>query len=239
MITGYNHNVKYKEKMFHVQTEDSGVKNPHIITLLYYGGNILESVKSSYSELLSKPDLEEVLSALMQKQHKEMLRGLVSGRFDTRIDERAKNAAFLNGPAPLNVDAGAQHSSSFGFGGARPQEKPTAPKPQNEAAAASAPATVATPPSASEPSAQTPSTASPASDAPPPVDIAATVIPAAADGSFKTEGSLLDAFAKATSTLDANELIAALDSGNDDYVFGGHTEAKNLDSLMLDFLKGS
>ena len=39
MIPGYNHNVKYKEGVYHIQTEDSGLDNPHIITHLFIGGN--------------------------------------------------------------------------------------------------------------------------------------------------------------------------------------------------------
>ena len=216
MIPGYNHNVKYKERIFHVQTEDSGVKNPHIITLLYYGGNILESVKSTYADKLNTPDLETNLPNSMQKQHKEVLRGLISGRFDSKIETGSKNAAFLNGPAPLNVAEGSQHQTSFGVGGGGP---------------AKAPAKAAVTPPAVAANAATP--------APPPVDIAQTMIPAkSSDGNFSTEGSMLDAFAKATQTLDAAELLKALDSGDDSYVFGGSTESKKLDDMMLDFFKG-
>ena len=44
-VTGFNHNIKHKGKVYHVQTEDSGVNNPHIITHLFVGGNILASKK--------------------------------------------------------------------------------------------------------------------------------------------------------------------------------------------------
>ncbi len=213
MIPGYNHNVKYKERIFHVQTEDSGVKNPHIITLLYYGGNILESVKSTYANLLSTPELETNLPNIMQKQHKEVLRGLISGRYDGKIETGSKNAAFLNGPAPINVAEGSQHQTSFGLGSG-----PTKPK-------------------AAEPVAAKPS--EPSAPPPPPVDIAKTIITAkSADGSFSTEGSMLDAFAAATKTMDAAELLKALDAGDDSYVFGSGNENKQLDDMMLDFLKG-
>jgi hypothetical protein len=220
MIPGYNHNVKYKERIFHVQTEDSGVKNPHIITLLYYGGNILESVKSTYANLLSTPELETNLPNIMQKQHKEVLRGLISGRYDGKIESGSKNAAFLNGPAPINVAEGSQHQTSFGLGsgGSNAPAKPKAPEPAPVQAAAKP----------SEPVAP-----------PPPIDIAKTIIPAkSADGSFSTEGSMLDAFAAATKTMDAAELLKALDAGDDSYVFGSGNESKKLDDMMLDFLKG-
>ena len=75
MITGYNHNVKYKERIFHVQTEDSGLDNPHIITHLFVGGNIIESTKTSYTDIVSNENLIEIVKDLMQAQHKTMLKG--------------------------------------------------------------------------------------------------------------------------------------------------------------------
>ena len=35
MVVGFNHNFKYKGEIFHVQTEDGGLKTTNIITLLY------------------------------------------------------------------------------------------------------------------------------------------------------------------------------------------------------------
>ncbi|MBN1960927.1 MAG: hypothetical protein JW841_08265 [Deltaproteobacteria bacterium] len=113
MIPGYNHNIKYQETIFHVQTEDSGVDNPHIITHLFVGGNIIDTRKTSYADIAQSERLKEMLVELMQDQHKSMLRDLINGRFDYKIAERSVNAARLNGPAPLNVEAGAQHRSSL------------------------------------------------------------------------------------------------------------------------------
>ena len=85
MLPGYNHNVQYKEKLFHIQTEDSGVQNPHIITLLYEGGNILARKKTSYEDILSSERLPQVVKEMMQEQHKSMLKDLKKGTFDERI----------------------------------------------------------------------------------------------------------------------------------------------------------
>ena len=49
MVVGFNHNINYKGRVYHVQTEDSGIGNPHLITHLFVGGNILASKKSSYA----------------------------------------------------------------------------------------------------------------------------------------------------------------------------------------------
>jgi len=84
MVLGFNHNLKYKGEVFHVQTEDSGVANPHIITLLYRGGVILCSKKTSYSDILKMDSLEIVVEELMKEQHKDMMRRLKAGEFDEK-----------------------------------------------------------------------------------------------------------------------------------------------------------
>jgi hypothetical protein len=84
MLVGFNHNIMYKGEMFHVQTEDSGIANPHIITLLYRGGTIIASKKTSYADIIKIDNLEKIVEELMKEQHKDMLRDLKSGRLDER-----------------------------------------------------------------------------------------------------------------------------------------------------------
>jgi hypothetical protein len=82
-ILGYNHNVRYRGVVFHVQTEDSGLHNPHVFTHLFHGGVILSTRKLVYD-----PDAsEEAVKALMQSQHKAVLRDLKNGTFDDKIDQ--------------------------------------------------------------------------------------------------------------------------------------------------------
>ena len=59
MLVGYNNNVTYKGKVYHVQTEDSGLNNPIIVTLLYIKGTILASKKTSYSHLIGAKDIKK------------------------------------------------------------------------------------------------------------------------------------------------------------------------------------
>jgi len=92
MVVGFNHNIKHNGKVFHVQTEDSGTDNPHVITHLFVGGNILSSLRSSYSHLMGHPNLEAQVRAMMELQHKDMLRNLASGAFDTPGDQVAGRA---------------------------------------------------------------------------------------------------------------------------------------------------
>src|SRR6266511_5576110 len=82
MVVGFNHNIKHKGKMYHIQTEDSGLENPHIITHLFVGGNILASKKTSYADIVGAENLAQVVRELMEEQHKEMLRNLVNGVYD-------------------------------------------------------------------------------------------------------------------------------------------------------------
>lgn len=85
MVMGFNHNVVYKGELFHVQTEDSGVANPHIITLLYRGGAIISSKKTDYSDILKVDNLKVVVEELMKDQHKDMMRRLKAGEFDGKV----------------------------------------------------------------------------------------------------------------------------------------------------------
>lgn len=84
---GFNSNVRYRGRVFHIQTEDSGVQRPHIITHLFAdGGRILKTSKRSYAELVAAPDVQQQVRALMQVQHQEMVAGLETGAFDAVID---------------------------------------------------------------------------------------------------------------------------------------------------------
>ncbi|HEX9507036.1 MAG TPA: hypothetical protein VF947_01450 [Myxococcales bacterium] len=81
-VAGFNHNIKHGGKVFHVQTEDSGVKNAHIITHLFVGGNVVASKKISYAEIAQAENLADRVRQLMEGQHKEILRNLINGVYD-------------------------------------------------------------------------------------------------------------------------------------------------------------
>ena len=90
-ILGYNHNVRYRGIVFHVQTEDSGIINPHVFTHLFHGGVILSTRKIVYD-----PDAaEEVVKSLMQAQHKAAMKDLKRGHFDDKIDQYLAGAPGL------------------------------------------------------------------------------------------------------------------------------------------------
>ncbi|MBK6849322.1 MAG: hypothetical protein IPG96_17930 [Proteobacteria bacterium] len=84
-LQGFNHNVRHGGRVYHVQTEDSGLDHPHLFTHLYYRGLILASARTSYSELAQQPGHEPAVRKLMQEQHKTLMRQLRHGEFDEKI----------------------------------------------------------------------------------------------------------------------------------------------------------
>ena len=90
-ILGYNHNVRYRGLVFHVQTEDSGVLSPHLFTHLFYGGTIISTRKLVYDA----GSAEDSIKALMQAQHKAVMKDLKNGSFDEKIDTYLKGVEGL------------------------------------------------------------------------------------------------------------------------------------------------
>ncbi len=87
---GFNNNVKYKGLVFHIQTEDSGLDKPHIITHLFAdGGRVIKSHKRSYAPHVTRDDIAPFVRALMKGQHMEMAIFLRTGRFDPVIEGKA------------------------------------------------------------------------------------------------------------------------------------------------------
>lgn len=110
-VTGFNHNIKHKGKVYHVQTEDSGAANPHIITHLFVGGNILASKKTGYADIVKAGNLAELVREMMEEQHKEMLRNLINGVYDN-ID--SKQRSYQPGQLATEAEAkAAQHQQNI------------------------------------------------------------------------------------------------------------------------------
>ncbi|EYF04225.1 Hypothetical protein CAP_4702 [Chondromyces apiculatus DSM 436] len=89
-MLGFNNNVRHKGRMFHIQTEDSGIRHPHIITHLFAdGGRILKTTKTPYAEHVGTPTMAETVREMMKEQHKAMFIALREGHFDRLFDEGA------------------------------------------------------------------------------------------------------------------------------------------------------
>ncbi|HEY3352701.1 MAG TPA: hypothetical protein VGQ83_05600, partial [Polyangia bacterium] len=100
-LRGYNHNVRHLDMVFHIQTEDSGLKAPHIFTHCFHQGTIVATKKVDYAVDAT----EEAVRGLMQHQHRELMRELKHGAFDEKI--RRYFGAAAGGAAAPTDDAAA------------------------------------------------------------------------------------------------------------------------------------
>jgi len=146
-LLGYNNNVRHRGRIFHIQTEDSGVGSPRIKTHLFAdGGRIVRSTRTDYSEHVCQPDMAEKVKNLMKEQHKAMFVALRSGQLDGAIG--------FDESAPLSPSVGPPESLPLSSQGA--------PLASNQIAAIPGPASTARPPVATAPLAASPAVASPA-----------------------------------------------------------------------------
>ena len=81
MIVGFNTDIKYRDEVFHIQTEDKGENNPQVETLVYHSGEILTSRRISYGHLLNKDDTQRRIKAMMKTQHDQVIAELKGGKF--------------------------------------------------------------------------------------------------------------------------------------------------------------
>jgi hypothetical protein len=86
VITGFNTDIKHNDKVYHIQTEDKGLQNPYIESLVYVGGEILASKKTSYAEQARSGVDEKWIGGLMEQQHRTMIAAIKRGRLDAPAD---------------------------------------------------------------------------------------------------------------------------------------------------------
>jgi hypothetical protein len=90
VLTGFNTDVEYDGVVYHVQTEDKGLRTPFILSLVYTGGAILASKRSPYDDLIAGGFDEDVLAQRLSRQHKLICAAVHAGRIDDlkRLNER-------------------------------------------------------------------------------------------------------------------------------------------------------
>ncbi|MBK8481041.1 MAG: hypothetical protein IPL40_07670 [Proteobacteria bacterium] len=84
-LMGFNHNLRHRNRVYHVQTEDSGLRNPHVYSHVFFKGTIICSAKLDYGELAGQPAHEKRVGELMREQHKTLLKRLRRGELDEKI----------------------------------------------------------------------------------------------------------------------------------------------------------
>ena len=82
MIIGFNTDIKYRDEVFHIQTEDKGKGNPTIETLVYHSGEILLSRRFSYGHLKKdRNTIRKKIKSMMKSQHDQVITELKDGKF--------------------------------------------------------------------------------------------------------------------------------------------------------------
>ena len=132
-VVGYNHNLRYRGRLFHVQSEDSGPVNPHVFTHLFFEGTILSSKKLQYDAEAH----EDTVKGQMQQLHKAMIKELMHGAHDARViaffaargqeafSEPPRAAATVVAPAPAAAAGGTPEAGPAAETG--PLPAPTTP----------------------------------------------------------------------------------------------------------------
>ena len=177
MITGFNTDVKRETTVFHVQTEDRGIANPVVESLVYVGGEILLSKKSPYKDLITGDRVDEkALREMMDLQHRRVIEAVRRGRLDKgKIGDAPSDWADDTLPHPVRISPAALAAVSAIL------SAPPEPFPGDPPARAAAQPRVTT--SAAMPVFAPPSPralAAPAAAAPRPVVVAPAVPPAPA-----------------------------------------------------------
>jgi hypothetical protein len=86
-VLGYNNNVRHRGRIFHIQTEDSGVKFSRVVTHLFAdGGRIIKTTKTDYTEHSAKPDVSAIVRGIMKEQHRAMFTALRGGGLDALLE---------------------------------------------------------------------------------------------------------------------------------------------------------
>jgi hypothetical protein len=140
-LLGFNNNVRHRGRIFHIQTEDSGIKHPRIVTHLFAdGGRIVKTARTDYAEHVGQKDMMPLVRRMMKEQHKAMFIALRAGQLDELLEK-------VCGPLKTNDAAGPHQSGETlaasapppGQGSAQPADRGSwsgTPAPGSLAAAA-------------------------------------------------------------------------------------------------------
>lgn len=101
MITGFNTDVKHRDRVFHIQTEDRGDPLPYIESFVYVGGEILGGKRTRYDESLRTGGDDRTVREMMEQQHRNVIAAIREGGFDGPNGSlRAPEEMALGGPRP-------------------------------------------------------------------------------------------------------------------------------------------
>ena len=106
VISGFNTDIEFNKTVYHVQTEDKGLRSRLIVSLVYDRGTILASKRASYDDLAAGNFDEKELTERLNRQHKLICAAVKAGRIG-ELQEMAGKARAKSAPdqAPVEVAA--------------------------------------------------------------------------------------------------------------------------------------
>lgn len=93
VISGFNTDIEFNKTVYHVQTEDKGLKSRLIVSLVYDGGTILASKRASYDDMVAGNFDEKELAERLNRQHKLMCAAVKAGRIGELQEMAGKDRA--------------------------------------------------------------------------------------------------------------------------------------------------
>ena len=90
MISGFNTDIEFENTVYHVQTEDKGLKSRLIVSLVYDKGTILASKRVTYDDLLTGKFDEKKLIDRVNRQHQLICKAVSAGRIGELQEMTAK-----------------------------------------------------------------------------------------------------------------------------------------------------
>ena len=119
MITGYNTDVEFGGVVYHVQTEDKGLRTPLILSLVYVKGEILAAKRAPYDDLIAGGFDEKILVQRLERQHKLICAAVHAGRIEDLKRMSGREAA-------TNASTAADEHEHDAVG---PEPEPAEPEP--------------------------------------------------------------------------------------------------------------
>ncbi|MCI0490398.1 MAG: hypothetical protein L0229_27710 [Blastocatellia bacterium] len=136
MVTGFNTDVQYDGRTYHVQTEDNGHENPYFESLIYVGGTIIAKKRTSYNEQLRQGATEDTIASLIKRQHQVVIAAIKAGRVEDLVRHSANELNSGMKPVikvvqpqaqPQNNDDAPEKEVAIPAATARPPARPTDP----------------------------------------------------------------------------------------------------------------
>mgnify|MGYP001358475084 CR=1 FL=1 len=72
-MSGFNTKIEFGGESYNIQTQDMGHGKAFVESLIYKSGRLLSSRRTFYTEYLKDPNLPNIITHLMEEQHKNIL----------------------------------------------------------------------------------------------------------------------------------------------------------------------